>query len=275
MIVMAAFYDMSFVYACVLRLYCVYLFLTSLEYLSIIQQFSDGGIFSWKIMKINVYPRVLQSRLGFLFNKSGVFFMLLTRLSLSIYLVFVPLSPLTVYLAAVIVVISLLFAVRNSIGNDGTDQMNMIISVTLFISFLTHNPVIEGIGLYFIAAQSILAYVVAGTAKLFSGKWRSGVAVIQIMNTETFGFEPVARYLQAAPPVVSRILSWNIMSFEVLFFTTLFLPYPYLFLFLAWGLSFHLFNAFVMGLNHFFWVFLATYPAIIYTNMALQHFWFH
>ena len=37
-----------------------------------------------------------------------------------------------------------------------------------------------------------------------------------------------------------------------------------LILFLAWGVVFHIANAFTMGLNTFFWSFLATYPALLY-----------
>ena len=36
------------------------------------------------------------------------------------------------------------------------------------------------------------------------------------------------------------------------------------------GLLFHMFNAFVMGLNKFFWAFLSTYPAILYCNYQIE-----
>ena len=269
---MTAFNDIHFVYACILRLYCIYLFLTSLEYVYLLPQFSDGGIFSWKIMKLSMHPRLAKTGIGFLFNKTGTSIIILTRLALSIYLFIAPIQPLTVYPVAILVATSLLLALRNSIGNDGTDQMSMIISTTLLITFLSGDPNIASIGLYFIATQSILAYVIAGIAKLLSPKWRSGLAVFQIMNTETYGYEKIATFLQRSNPLVSKSLSWSIMLFESSYFLVVLLPYPFFLALMIWGILFHLFNAFVMGLNHFFWVFLATYPAIIYSNMALHHY---
>lgn len=269
---MTAFYDIHFVYACIIRLYCIYLFLTSLEYIYLLPQFSDGGIFSWKIMKLSIHPRIVKTGVGFLFNKTGISIIILTRLVISIYLFAAPLQPFTVYPVTILVATSLLLALRNAIGNDGTDQMSMIIGVTLLITFSSGDPTIASIGLYFIAAQSILAYVIAGIAKLLSPKWRSGLAVFQIMNTETYGYEKIATFLQRSSPLVSKLLSWNIMLFESSYFLVVLLPYPYFGVLMIWGILFHLFNAFVMGLNHFFWVFLATYPAIIYSNMALHHY---
>jgi hypothetical protein len=117
--------------------------------------------------------------------------------------------------------------------------------------------------------------VIAGVAKLFSKSWRSGIAVFQIMNTESFGSEGVAKVLLNASPVLKTALSWSVMLFEALFFVVLILPWPWFFVVLILGIAFHFYNAVIMGLNNFFWVFLATYPAIIYTNLALHHYFFN
>jgi hypothetical protein len=270
--IIARFSDASFVYACIIRLFCIALFLTALECLAIIRQFGDGGIYSWKMIKLSVHPRVLKLRLDFLFNKPGVSIILLLRLLCSIYLFIDPISQGTTYLLGLIVVTSLLLAIRNPIGNDGSDQMSVIISISLFIAFLFHDTKIAAVSLYFIAAQSILSYVIAGSAKMLSKKWQSGAAVFQIMNTESYGSERIARYLQRSTPVISAVMAWNVMLCEASFFTVVILPYPYFFIFLFWGLIFHFYNAVIMGLNNFFWVFLSTYPAIIYANIALHHY---
>jgi hypothetical protein len=264
------FYDVHFVYTCIIRLYCVYLFLTSLEYVYLRQQFSSGGIYSWKIMKFSKHPLIGQARLSIVFDQPGVLIIILIRLLLSIYLFVTPLPALAAYPIAAVVITSLLLALRNSIGNDGTDQMSNILGITILISFLTRDAKVASIGLCFIAVQSILAYDISGLAKLLSPKWRSGVAVFQVMNTETFGYKQIATWLHRSP-TLSFLLSWNIMLFEIFFFLTAFLNYPYFFIVMVWGLLFHLFNAVVMGLNHFFWIFLATYPAIVYLNLILHH----
>jgi hypothetical protein len=273
MSIVAMFSDSAFVYTCVIRLFCIALFLTALEFLVIIKQFGTGGIYEWKMIQFSVYTPFRKLKLDFIFNKPGVFIILFIRLLCSICLFIDPISQATVYLLAIVVITSLLLTIRISIGNDGSDQMSVIIAISLFISFLFHDPKIEAISLYFIATQSILSYVMAGLAKMLAKKWRSGVAIFQIMNTESYGSEPIANYLHGASPVIAKNMAWNVMLFEALFFTVVILPYPYFLIFFIWGLLFHFYNAVIMGLNNFFWVFLATYPAIVYANIALHHYW--
>jgi hypothetical protein len=260
------------VYACIIRLFCIALFLTALEYIIIIGQFGDDGIYSWKMIKLRTARSVRKLSPDMLFNKPGVLFIMLVRILCSIYLFADPLSQITVYLIALIVATSLLLAIRSPIGSDGADQMSVIISIALLITFIFPEPKIASVSLYFIAAQSILSYIIAGTAKMLSKKWRNGTAIFQIMNTESYGSERIALYLQRSSPSISAVLSWNVMLVEASFFTVVILPYPYFLVFLAWGLLFHIYNAIIMGLNNFFWVFLSTYPAIIYANIALHHY---
>jgi hypothetical protein len=270
--ILLKFSEAQFVFACVIRLFCIALFLTALEYLMIIRQFGNDGVYSWKMIKLRTHRRVLKLSPDFLFNKPGVFVIMLLRILCSIWLFIDPLSQVTVYLLFIVVATSLLLAIRNPIGNDGSDQMSVIISIALLITFIFRDPKIAAISLYFIAAQSILSYVIAGGAKMLSKKWRSGAAIFQIMNTESYGSEPIALYLQRSSPVVSAVLSWNVMLVETSFFAVVILPYPYFLIFLVWGLFFHVYNAVIMGLNNFLWVFLSTYPAILYANIALHHY---
>jgi hypothetical protein len=267
------FSEAPFVYACIIRLLCIAIFLTALEYVMIIRQFAEDGIYSWKMIKLRTASSIRKLSSDTLFSKPGVFAMMILRIVGSIYLFIDPISPVTAYILAVVVATSLLLAIRNPIGGDGADQMSAITSIALLITFIFRDPKIAAVSLYFIAAQSIISYVIAGTAKMLSKKWRSGSAVFQIMNTESYGSERIALYLHRSSPMVSAILSWNVMLVEGLFFTVVILPYPYCLVFLAWGLFFHAYNAVIMGLNNFFWVFLSTYPAIIYANIALHHYW--
>lgn len=262
----------AFTYTCIIRLFCVALLLTALEFLNIIAQFGKGGIYSWKIIKLNIHPNILKLKPDLFFNKTGVSVIFSTRLACSIYLFIHPISPATPYLLGAIVLTALILSIRIPIGSDGSDQMSTIIAVSLFIAFLCHDPKIAAISLYFIAAQSVISYVIAGSAKLLSKKWRNGTAVYQIMNTESFGSESISAYLHRSPPVIATIMSWNVMLFETIFFTVVILPYPYFLIFLIWGIVFHFYNAIIMGLNNFFWVFLSTYPAIIYCNIVLHNY---
>jgi hypothetical protein len=170
----------------------------------------------------------------------------------------------------VVALSSLILSFRNIAGNDGSDQMNSVICIALFAAYISADAFIMRAALVFIASQSVLAYVVAGVAKMFSPKWRNGLAVYQIMNTQTYGHEGVARYLAKTPKAFNCLLCWNVMLFESLFFLVLFVPAPYFVVFLVWGVAFHIYNAGTMGLNNFLWAFVSTYPAITFLNQLIH-----
>jgi hypothetical protein len=264
--------DTLFTCTCVIRLFSIALFLTSLEYLAVIGHFGDKGLYSWKMIRLNTPASLLKLKLNPVFNKTGMLIIFSGRFICSIYLLAVPVSIATVFLLSFIVITSFLLSIRNPVGNDGSDQMAVIISVSLLIAFIFNDHAIAALSLYFIAAQSVISYMIAGVAKLLSKTWRSGTAVYQVMNTESFGSEKVAKLLFNSSPALKMSLAWGVMLFETLFFVVLVLPYPYFFGILILGVAFHFYNAVIMGLNNFFWVFLATYPAIIYTNLALYHY---
>jgi hypothetical protein len=50
-----------------------------------------------------------------------------------------------------------------------------------------------------------------------------------------------------------------------------FLPATLLWIFLATGILFHLTIALIMGLNTFFWSYISTYPAILFTWQLVDH----
>jgi hypothetical protein len=162
---------------------------------------------------------------------------------------------------------------RNPYGGEGSDQMSIIVLVALCIgaSFFS-GELTSLISIVFIAAQSLLSYISAGLAKLSSKKWRGGTAVFEIFNTGSFGHKTVATIISKKPNI-SFFLSWSVIVMECLFPIAIFFPQPYItFSFLIWGVVFHFFNAFIMGLNAFFWIFLSTYPCILFLFLKLHSF---
>ncbi|MEL6536471.1 MAG: hypothetical protein AAFQ98_13730, partial [Bacteroidota bacterium] len=73
-------------------------------------------------------------------------------------------------------------------------------------------------------------------------------------------------------PKVQQVLTWSTLLFELLFPLFLFTPYPYAWVFLAEGVLLHGSIALLMGLNSFFWAFIATYPALWVCGLQLQSF---
>jgi hypothetical protein len=144
--------------------------------------------------------------------------------------------------------------------------MTTVVLAGLAIYAFADDQTMRDIGLGFVAAQSILSYVVAGIAKALSPSWRQGHALRAILNTRTYGHRGAARVLTNAPGWANVTLCWVVIGFECAFGFTPILPTGALILVLSAGGLFHLANAYIMGLNTFFWAFFATYPCILFLN---------
>lgn len=139
------------------------------------------------------------------------------------------------------------------IFNGGSDTMTMqILIVGLWTMFFAGNPTLVNVGLFYLAAQTVLSYFVAGWVKLTNSEWRSGKALPRFLEH--------SGYRSKFP----LLLSWGIIVFECTFPLALFSPSLAL-TYCGLGAFFHLLNAYVLGLNRFFWVWIATYPAIWFT----------
>ncbi|MFN0051096.1 MAG: HTTM domain-containing protein [Planctomycetales bacterium] len=160
-----------------------------------------------------------------------------------------------------------LYQLRTPFGTDGADQMNLLTLGALSLERLCASEVVRHAALWFVALQLILSYFVAGMAKLRGEEWRSGRAPWGIFTTKLYGIPRLGRWLMRHPRV-SWLMSWGIILFEIGFPAVFVAPRPVALAFLVLGLSFHVLTAFVMGLNTFFWAFLAAYPALVWCLMG-------
>ena len=117
----------------------------------------------------------------------------------------------------------------------------------------------------YLALQLVLSYFSAGWVKVVNPEWRTGRALQDVFQ---FSAYPVSESLRGwgNRPNVLFVMSWSVILFELLFPLTLITPTT-----LKVGLTlaalFHLANASLFGLNRFFWIWLAAYPALLW----LQH----
>lgn len=259
-------------YQAVFWLAAVGLAVSSLEYWVIAPSFAADGVYSWKVLQLRLN---LSARLAGVVEEAagarGTRLHLAFRLSA---LAVAALSPAGsgAFTAAVAVLVAhtLLFTYRRGFGDDGSDQMNSILLVTLLLCVRPGaSALVLELGLVFIALQACLSYASAGIAKLVSPTWRSGEAIYRIFNTGAYGVPAIARLLRGRR-WLNLALCWSVILVESLFPLVLILPGPWPWLFLAWGAAFHLQCAAIMGLNSFFWAFVATYPAILYAGPRLQ-----
>jgi hypothetical protein len=127
-------------------------------------------------------------------------------------------------------------------------------------------------GVWFIAAQVALAYSTGGALKLAWPAWRSGEALWTILSLESFGHPPVGAWLRRHG-YVCQFLSWVTVAWELTFPLVFILPPPAAVFLLLLGVGFHGACAFAMGLNTYIFSFVATYPAVLYVNLALRAWW--
>jgi hypothetical protein len=266
--------DAMWVYHIILLLCILGLIVSTFEYYFIRRSFASSGVYSWKILQLrfnNPRGAYISSLFDVLFDEQGVRGIIILRLLTLLLVILVPFGSMSfAVIMGVLVLNNLLFNWRRAFGDDGSDQMNSVVLLTVLLCVGPYsNEFILKIGLWFIALQVCLSYTAAGVAKLISPQWRSGEAVYRIFNTGTYGVERVARFLEHRK-TLSIFLCWSVIGMEILFPLCLILPGPLKWVFLAWGALFHLQCAIIMGLNSFLWAFISTYPAILYVSSLLD-----
>jgi len=254
-----------------IKIVSIAIFISSFEYIYLLYRLKQYSFVSQETISLSskLYSN---NRLKFIF-KDSVFVVLQAIKILSTVVLFVlpPHGALWSLVLVVLFITCLLSNYRDSIGREGSDQMQLIILMALFLtSQFWSSELLRLIGLIFIAIQSSISYSVAGISKLFSKYWRNGSAFFSIMNTVSYGDQRLAK-LYHRRKYLGLITCWIVIVFECLFPLVFFLPERFMFVFLGTALIFHLANAFIMGLNNFTWTFLATYPSIVLTNHLLMN----
>ena len=167
--------------------------------------------------------------------------------------------------------VALLTHLRNALyGLYGANRMLLVIFVALACwSLAPESALVTAACLWFLALRACLSYATAGWYRLTLPSWRRGTALYEIFNTPMLGSPRIASLL-GRHPWMNRALTWSTWVMECSFPLVLLVGFPAGYLFLGWGVAFHLGIAVTMGLNTFVWAWLATYPAIIYSAYAMQ-----
>jgi hypothetical protein len=246
--------------------------ITAGEILSLNSALRDDGLLSWRLQRLN-HPRMARLLATFgidrCFRYPEVLGLLGIRLIVALLLIIATclhwsVRPQLLILAAV----TLLFTLRCPEGNDGSDQMSLIILLVSSLAEVIHTPVAYVTALIFIAAQSALSYGTSGFLKVQQAGWRNGVFVTEILATSSFGSRQLSRLFQAHP--LSRMWCGRLVAYgDCTLALAALLPPLACSLVLIFGLSLHIGIARILGLNSFLWAFVATYPAIIFVSASL------
>lgn len=146
--------------------------------------------------------------------------------------------------------------------NGGADKMTLLILTCVTLARSLPEPGWQELALAYLGAQVILSYVVSGWVKLMNPDWRNGQALADVF---AFSAYPVSQSLRgwAARPRAMWGASWGVIAFELAFPLGLLHP-GMLVAMMCVAAMFHLANAFVFGLNRFFWIWLCAYPSLIW-----------
>ena len=236
----------------------------SLENIRCISIVSEKGILSWDILQ-HQNPTKNYQLFNILFEPRGLMAVYISQSLLAIAsLILAALHIYPTYIFASLLILYAIPALRSSFGIDGAIQMYIIVYFSLvIITVPLPNTVVPELGVIFLGVQAALSYSISGIAKLTSPAWRNGSALRGIFSTQIYGNELIFRFFNSYPRLCC-MSSWFVILFECLFVISVLISPTTALVFLGIGVCFHIFNMVFMGLNNFFFAFLATYPAIYY-----------
>lgn len=267
------FEDLEFVINITIILLCLCSIINSTEEIYLYKDDKSKPFYNWEMLQLRPFlsKHIHLKRINdFLLNNKSYPLLLQVKLITSI-LILLTFNIVIVQniLIVILLLVSYLIYYRNIFGQDGSDQMFTIILTCLaIITLFRNNYSLVVLPIYFIAFQITLAYFAAGVSKLFGKEWRKGNAVYGITNTLCFGSPKYIKILDKHK-YSSFILTWFAITWETAFPIVL-LGNPYIIIImLSVGLIFHVMNAEIMGLNSFFFAFLASYPSLIYSILQI------
>jgi hypothetical protein len=160
---------------------------------------------------------------------------------------------------------SVFIQTRGGLGNNGSDDMLLLVMFASFLGRLVNTPTAISAVLLFLSAQVSLAYLVSGAVKASQLSWRDGSALTAVMSTETFGHRGPLAVLSVSARLAAVLATLFVFG-ELSGSLAPWLPPTYAFDLLLCALAFHTATAVIMGLNTFLPAFAATYPAALYTS---------
>ncbi|MBX3016438.1 MAG: HTTM domain-containing protein [Bdellovibrionaceae bacterium] len=152
--------------------------------------------------------------------------------------------------------------------NGGSDRMGLLVLWTVLIGELATWPLVREVAFGYLALQLVLSYFMAGLVKIRDPQWRNGEAMARIFRASIYPVSDSRRAWGDRPGLMFA-LGWGTLAFELLFPLALIRPESLL---VALGLAFtfHIANAFILGLNRFVWTWLAAFPALIWFQAKMM-----
>lgn len=241
---------------------------SSVQYLFNNNAYGPRGLFSWRLQKYLYQVKELERPVyDRLFGRTGFILLHAGRVLLMGFAFFS--SRQAPALTGLFVLNGILY-LRSILSVTAADQMNMIVLFCLLVSAWFPLPGVLILSLGGIATQTLICYWCNGLTKALEPAWRNGSALRGVLQTEDYSRSGLSALAGDSPAWVVRRISQLVIVWELSSFLAPFVPPGFLWIYLGIGIAFHLAVALVMGLNGFFWTFIATYPAILFLNSRVQ-----
>lgn len=240
--------------------------IASLQNIANTLAYSARGLLAWPFLKY-VYQYAFFEAPAFntLFGRTGLLTLNLVRLTL---LVAGAASYALPWVLTGLFVIQIALYLRGFLTVSAADQVTTIILIYLLVNAWL--PSAGTLCLCGIAIQTLFCYFANGLIKTLEPRWTSGVHLKAILLTENYSRKFIAKKAKRTGLPVFRLLSRIVIIWELAALAAPFLPTTLLWVFLGFGILFHLAIALVLGLNTFFWSFISTYPAILFLNKKVD-----
>lgn len=151
--------------------------------------------------------------------------------------------------------------------NGGADRMGLLILICLSLAYFLPSRDMQELAFGYLAIQLLLSYFISGWVKVINPQWRNGQALSDVFLFSAYPVSESLRNWSKASGML-LVMSWSVIIFELLFPLAMMSDIT-LKIALVIATVFHLSNAFLFGLNRFFWIWLAAYPSIIWFQQRI------
>ncbi len=249
----------------VARLIGLALVFQSLEFIKMKESINETGIWRWSEIRSDYLflPERILNGLDWIMEPKRFMEMMTLRFYTAILAFLYPHFTI-VFIFLFITTFLITIRWRGSF-NGGSDYLALIILLCLCLGYVF--PILAKAALWYITLQVISSYFMAGLYKIKQKKWRNGTAVYGFVSSPSYK-TPNFFIDKSKDPAFALVMAWGVILFELSF--PLVLSHPYVTgLYLIAGLLFHLANFMAFGLNRFFWVWSASYPALYYCSQFI------
>jgi hypothetical protein len=237
----------------------------SLEFIKMKESISENGIWKWSELRAEYLflPKKLLKALDWIMVEKRFMEMMTVRFYTAL-LAFIYPHFMIIFLVLFLTTFLITLRWRGSF-NGGSDYLTLIILLCICVGFI--HPLLQKAALWYLSLQVISSYFIAGLHKIKKQKWRLGTAVYGFVSSPNYK-TPKFIVEKSRDPSIAKAMAWAVILFELTF--PLVLTHPTLTnLYLFAGILFHLSNFLIFGLNRFFWVWCASYPAIYYCSKLI------